>query len=171
MRLAGTEVMTLRDAAARFCTRELPPRLFALERPTPAQNLQQRVTQALQQRLDELHEIRQNALETKEVLEKLATLVDAPAEFNRLVGRVDQLRGRVQRHDRIYNLISQVSQGAELRRLHADRAIRDDRRETPQTARRRLARDRDYVTAFIDGCDFLLQMLPEAMQRARERLR
>jgi hypothetical protein len=170
MRLDGTEIMTLREATTRFCTRSVPPRLFALDQPPPAQNLRQRVTCALQQRLDELREIRQNALEMKALLEKLATLVDSPTQFNQLVAQVDQLRGRVQRNDRTFNLVSQVSQGAELRRLHADRAISDDRRETPQTACRRLTRDRDYVTAFIDGCDFLLQMLPEALQRVREQL-
>jgi hypothetical protein len=170
MRLQGTEVMTLREAAERFCTRKLPPDLFAAEPYQLSADLKPRMCRELERRLEEVREIRQIAVGTRDLLEQLGTLTDRPAEFNRLVARVDELRARMQRNDRTYNLVSQVSQLAELRRLHADRAIDDEARETPETARRRLRRDREYVTAFIEGCDFLLQMLPEAMGRACERL-
>jgi hypothetical protein len=124
---------------------------------------------AIQQRLAELDEMKQVATKTLELLGKLADLVEQPAEFNRLIARVDELRGCVQRNRRTYDLVSQVSQRAELRRLHADRAINDRKRETPERARRRLARDREYVTAFIDGCEYLLHMLPAAAQRLEAR--
>jgi hypothetical protein len=171
LRLAGTEVMTLREAADRFCTRPLPGDLIPPARVQSTTDGIDKALAALEERLEELGQMKSTALQTQELLARLATLVDRPAEFNRLVGQADELRARVQRNERTYNLVSQVSQRAELRRLRADRAIRDEHRETSETARRRLARDREYVAAFIDGCDYLLQMLPEALQRAREKLR
>ena len=170
MRLTGAEVMTLRDAAGRFCTRDLPPRLFALPPQPSPPDLPARVCAALEQRLVELREIRGIARATAEILEKLGHLFDRPAEFNRLVMRVDELRARMVQNDLTYSLVVQVSQLAELRRVHADRAIRDDECETVETARRRLRRDREYVAAFIDGCNYLEQMLPQALERVRERL-
>jgi len=171
MRLQGTEVMTLREAAERFCRRMLPGDLFAAEHAPPPPDLKERALAELDRRLEELREIREIAVETQQILERLSSLLDRPAEFNRLVARVDELRSRIQRNDRTYNLVSQVSQLAELRRLHADRSIRDEEMETPATARRRLQRDREYVAAFIEGCEYLLQMLPQASARLRERLR
>lgn len=169
-RLAGTAVMTLREAAERYCTRPLPPNLFAADVAPPPADLKEHVLGELDRRLEELREIHKIATETLDTLGRLAELVERPAEFNRLVTRVDELRARMQRNDRTYGLVSQVSQLAELRRVHADRAIRDERTETPATARRRLKRDREYVAAFIEGCDYMLRMLPEAAQRVRERL-
>jgi hypothetical protein len=168
--LEGTQVMTLREAAERVCTRPLPAGLFAGDAETPDADLKDRVCQALEQRREELAEMRRAAGETGELLAELARLVDRPAEFNRLVGRVDELRARVQHSQRTYDLVSQVSQRAELRRLHADRAISDERRETPESARRRLARDREYVAAFVEGCDFLLELLPQTLARVQERV-
>ena len=55
-------------------------------------------------------------------------------------------------------------------RVQADRAISDQREETSRMARRRLRRDREYVAALLEGCDFLRQMLPQALERLRERL-
>lgn len=168
-RLEGTEVLTLRAAAERFCTRPLPEGLFTAPAAAPA-GLKADAVRELEQRLAELAEVREIAVETGTLLRRLADLLDRPAEFNRLVARVDELRTRMQRLDRTYRLVSQVTQLGELRRVRADRTISDAGPETSATARRRLRRDGDYVAALIDGCDFLLQMLPEALQRLRERL-
>jgi len=169
MRLEGTEVMTLRAAARQFCTRPLPADLLASP-PTPSATAAlQAACAALEQRLAELREIRQTATETIALLDELTGLLDRRDAFNRRVLRMDELRTKMQRHGRTYNVVSQVAQKAELRRLHADRAIRDGVPETPTTARRRLRRDREYVTAFREGCDYLLDMLPQALERLRSR--
>ncbi len=170
MRLEGTEVMTLRAAAEQFCTRPLPAGLFALEPPPLSPTLRADVQRQLEKRLEELQEIRRIAADTIEVLERLVKLVERPDEFNRLVVKVDELHNRMRRNERTYNLVSQVAQHAELRRVQADRAINDERQETPASARRRLRRDQEYVAGFLDGCDFLLRMLPAGLKRVGEQL-
>jgi hypothetical protein len=169
MRLDGTEVLTLRAAAERFCTRPLPADLFRLDGEAAADDLRGRALAELDQRLVEVREVRAIAEETHELLAQLVELVDRPAEFNRLVARVDELRSGLRKNERTYNMVCQVSQRAELRRVQADRAIHDEEAETPAMARRRLRRDREFVVGFMDGCDFLLEMLPQARARVSER--
>jgi hypothetical protein len=166
MRLESTEVMTLRAAAEKFCTRELPADFFAESAAVQPRESAARAVAAIEQRLGEIREMRSIATETDGLLARLEGLLDRPREFNRLIVRVDELRARMRRNDRTYNLVSHVSQLAELRRLQAD-----DQVETPASARRRLKRDREYVSAFIEGCGYLEEMLPHAVQRIREQFR
>ncbi len=121
--------------------------------------------EALAQRLAEVRAIRDIGQQMSGVLQKLESLVDRPAEFNRLISRVDELRTRLGRYDHTYSLVIDVSQQAELRRLTADRDMRGVQRETSESARRRLRRDREFVESFLDGCAFLEKVLPEAIGR------
>jgi hypothetical protein len=162
--------MTLADAAQQFCTRPLPADLFALSGSPPSPAAKERACAALEKRLEEFQETRRIAEQTLTLLGELSQQVDRPAEFNRLVVRVDELRTRMQRNERTYRIVAQAAQLAELRRLQADRAISDEEDETSATARRRLKRDIEYVRDFIDGCEFWQQTLPQALHRLRERL-
>ncbi|MGD8452986.1 MAG: DUF115 domain-containing protein [Phycisphaerae bacterium] len=165
MRLAGTEVMTLREAAERYCTRPLPAELFAAGgEPAPVTPREQAAA-ALAERAAEVAKLKKIAVEMRGLLEKLVGLLDRPDEFNRVVVRVDDLRMEIQQYDRTYKMVVGVSQAAELRRYSADRRIGEKERETPETARRRLLRDREFVEAFIDGCTYLADLLPEALAR------
>ncbi len=58
-----------------------------------------------------------------------------------------------------------VSQLAELRRYTADRRIGEQERETPEVARLRLRRDQDFVSALIDGCEYLEGLWPQTLAR------
>jgi len=168
--LPGTEVMTLRDAAQRYCTRLLPPDLFADTLDLPAGRLKERASAALEQRIEELKYVQRIAREMSGLLERLEALVERPADFNRLIVRVDELRTLIHKYREMYRLVIDVSATAELRRYTADRRIGTPQSETGETARRRLRRDRDFVESFIDGCEFLQSLLPEALVRLRERM-
>lgn len=168
MRLAGTEVMSLREAAERFCTRRLPDNLLSDQiaaQPTPA-DLTAAATE-IEARVREIREARQVAAETIALLERLEGLVEQPSAFNRQMVRLDELRLRMRELDATYRLVVDVSQTAEIRRLTADRSLEDIDDETPQTARRRLRRDRQFVTEFVEGCEWLERVLPEAAARLR----
>jgi hypothetical protein len=169
MRLAGAEVMSLSVAGEKFCTRPLPAGLFA-DRPPAAGEWKTRAVGALEGRLAELGDVKEIAVEMRGLLGKLVGLVSQPKEFNRVVVRVDELRTLMQRHERTYKLVLNVSQLAELRRHTADRRLGEPEQETPDTARRRLTRDQEFVDAFIDGCEYLQGVLPDAVRRLQERL-
>lgn len=168
MRLSGTTVLTLEDAA-HHCTRRLPPDLFAGS--DSAANADEAVAAAaaqLRQRATEVGELLRISDQMLELLDRLADLADRPADFNRLLARVDDLRAQIARHDRTYKLVTDAAQLAELRRFRADRQLGDTDVETTESARRRLQRDRAFVADFRDACRFLEQMLPEAIARLEE---
>ncbi|MFO0840220.1 MAG: 6-hydroxymethylpterin diphosphokinase MptE-like protein [Phycisphaerae bacterium] len=167
LRLDGAGVMTLREAAERYCTRRLPPDIIALPQPFEAQSLAA-LRDALVSRLEEIRQTRDIAERVSELLARLEGLLDRPQEFNRLVGRVDELRLQMQRFEHVYRLVVEVSQLAELRRYQADRRMGDPQHETVETARRRLRRDREFVADFLDGCEFLEDTLPEALRRLED---
>jgi hypothetical protein len=168
--LAGAEVMPLRAAAERYCTRPLPSALRADTADPQAGELQARACAALEQRLEELRHVRKTAREMMGLLEKLESLVEKPSEFNRVIVRVDALRTLIHKYEPMYRLVLDVSALAELRRYAADREIGTPETETRETARRRLRRDREFVESFIEGCEFLERVLPEALARLREQV-
>src|SRR5262249_39610474 len=122
---------------------------------------------ALDLRQAELRELHELANEMRVLLDRLVELIDRPTDFNRVVSRVDEVRLRISRLDRTYHLLSAVSQFGELRRYNADRALGDHEIETRASAAKRLKRDREFVREFIDGCEFLLEMLPQTTVRLR----
>lgn len=166
--LTGTEVLPLAEAAKRFCTRPLPEDLFVVAPPQPVSR--DAVCRQLQARAQELARTRQIAQEISGLLERLSGLIERPEEFNRVLVRVDELRTLLLNYEEAYQLVLDVSQVAELRRYSADRRIGTVAEETAETARRRLARDREFVREFLDGCDFLERLLPQVIERVRERL-
>ncbi len=163
-RLRGVEVTPFADFVVDECSKPLPADLFALPGAVETRTRADART-ALETRIEEVRQMRAIVTESLELLEWLDTALANPREFNKLVPKIHKLRDRMQTNRRTYSLVSSVSQSAELKRFQADRGIRDDEAETPETARRRLRRDREYVAAFGEGCDYLLRMLPEAIAR------
>lgn len=169
MRLDGCEIVTLRDAAARHCVKTLPATLFEPVPLGPSRSsARQAAIRALDACAEELRAVREIAREMSELLRRLAELLDAPDKFNRVVGRVDELRLAMQRHERIYRIVVEVSQQAELRRVSADRQFDDEEDESVESARRRLRRDREFVDAFIEGCRWWEALLPQVTARLLE---
>ncbi len=168
MRLTGTEVLSLPEAVERFCTRPLPARLFDV--PDPPAVSCEAVCRQLAERAEELARTREIAREVAGLLEQLSGLTDRPGEFNRVLARVDELRTLLLNYEEVYQLVIEVVQMAELRRYSADRRLGTVVQETAETARRRLARDREFVRDFLEGCEFLERLLPQVIERVRERL-
>jgi len=166
--LEGAEVMPLREVAARFCTRPLPEERLAQADASPHVFDADAVRRRLETRYTDLSQVRRIAGQMRDLLPRLEELVHRPREFNRLVARVDELRTAMHRHDDLYRLVVDVSTAAELQRYQADRQLGTVQRETPESARRRLRRDREFVQAFCDGCDYLLKIMDEALARLRE---
>ncbi len=171
LRLDHTTPMTLADAAAAFCRTPLPADLLTVPNPPLSADRRAAAARALRTRIAELDALHEIASEMRDLLARLADLLDRPDAFNRALVRVDELRTLIRKYDAMYRLVVDVSSSAELRRHSADRQLGTVQRETSATARQRLKRDREFVAEFVAGCAFLREVLPEALRRLEERSR
>ncbi|MBN1341237.1 MAG: motility associated factor glycosyltransferase family protein [Phycisphaerae bacterium] len=163
----GAESMTLAEAAARFCTRPIPRQLdaYRAEAPVFEAGRLPPARARLAARREELIKFRELCQKTIDLLRKLTDLADKPGEFNRVVAQVDEVRSRVQQHQTVYEMVSGVSQMAELRRFTADRKIKADDPSGLDRARRQLTRDVDFIEHMLEGCDALDKILSGAIER------
>ncbi len=166
--LEGMELMSLDEAAEQFCTQPLEPAWLGGSDDSAASFA--RAIDELEKRRAEVRRVREIAAETLRLLSGLDSLIERPAEFNRRVSQIEGLRAELDRYPHIYSLVIEVSTTAELRRHSADRKIsRDAEGNSVEGARRRLIRDREFVASFLEGCEYLESVLPEVVERVRER--
>lgn len=168
--IRGATAMTLREALDRFCSKPIPSERLAYRQTTVWRD-PSRLPDAereLTARLAELDEVEQTCAELLKVLRELEGLVNEPAKFNRRLARVDELRLRVRRATRPYEIVNSATQFAELRRYTADRRLDVDAAEGPEKARRQLARDIEFITGVSEGATEVRAMLAAALQRVRE---
>lgn len=163
--LPGADFLPFSTAVEKYCSRALPPELFPPAEPADSRTTAQAAFE-LEARLTEVQALHAISREMRAQLERLRDAVEDPPRFNRLLLRIDDLRTRIRQFDRTYGLIVEAAQLGELRRHSADRRMGVEQRETPATARRRLQRDCEFVDAFIEGCEFMEAMLPEAIAHA-----
>lgn len=167
--LAGAQVRPLAQIASEHCTRALPGDLVGDPETCASDDIRQ-ATASIDARIREIRELRRISEQMLTLLDELSRLTGRPSEFNRRIAKVDDLRAQVARCDRAFRIVTEASQLAELRRFSADRRMGGDapEQDTPQTALRRLRRDAEFVTSIRDGCDFLLDVLPQALLRLQE---
>jgi len=171
-RIRGTEAITLDEAETRFCRRAIDPARFAYRGTTrwrdPARLAPTR--RELRQRLEELDEVARVCDELLALLKELEGLTDDPARFNRRLVRVDELRTRVYRESRPYEIVNSATQLIEFRRYSADRRIALTPGTGAQRARRQIARDVEFITGVRDGARDVKSMLTESLERIQREL-
>lgn len=172
VRKAGTRVMTLREVAQQYCLRDIPTERFAYldelrwDEPSqlePARN-------ELARRLEEANEVADICERMATLLRELQALLDRPDQFNRRIAEVDRLRLRMRRQERLYEMISAVSQHAELQKFSADRRIGLVEGDDIERARRQLERDIRFVEAFAEGTDAVREILRTSIERFDARI-
>lgn len=99
------------------------------------------------------------------LLKEMTALLDRPAVFNRKIAEVDDLRIKIRRQDRVYQMVSAMVQHAELVRFSADRRLNLADIEGSIRARRQLDRDIRFVEAVIEGTEALKDILIESHRR------
>jgi hypothetical protein len=181
VRKKGAAVMPLREALEHYARRDVPGPLRHRESEPRAHatwtdpHRLPRAAAELRARLGELAEFRELCRETSDLLSEMTGLLDRPAEFDRRIIRVDELRCLVEQRGRIFRMVSDVSQQAEIQKISADRRLAFDRSraergggamEDVERARRQLERDARFVEALLEGCDVLEKILSEALRRA-----
>lgn len=166
----GTTVMTLAEAARQFCPERLPESCFAYRRQAAWWNdsrLKPAVRE-LNRRVEDVTYFRDRSKECVDVLKEMMQLTDKPAEFNRKLARVDDLRAQIGRHEATYQLVNQMAPLAELRRYSADRKMDSGSARGEEKARRQLFRDIEFVSSMIEAADIALEILREAIERTEK---
>ncbi|MFQ5591682.1 MAG: 6-hydroxymethylpterin diphosphokinase MptE-like protein, partial [Phycisphaerae bacterium] len=166
-RMRGTEAMTLRDAADRFCSRSIDPQRFAYRKAvtwrSPAK-LKATMHQ-LKERIKEFDEVVEVCGELLDLLEELKGLTGDPDRFNKRLIRVDELRTKVHQEGRGYQIVNAATQLADFRRFRADRRIGAEQLEDVERAKRQIDRDVEFVTGVRDGALEVKPMLIAAVER------
>jgi hypothetical protein len=167
VRKAGAMIMKLSEVADRYCTRPIPQeKLDYLRKLNWDDRSRLPLGRAeVESRLKDIDEMRDTCDRMVSVLKELTGLLDRPNEFNRRIAEVDALRVRVRQQMRAYELISAVSQHAELQRFSADRRLAMGDLDDVSRARRQLERDIRYVEAIIEGAGATREILTNCLVR------
>lgn len=169
-RIRGMRVMPLGAAVEQAAARVIASSKFSYRRAATRQDPSRLAAAAeqLRRRCAELDDVVRIADELLVLLAELEGLIHDPERFNRRLVRVDELRARVYRDTRAYQIVNAATQVAELRRFSADRHINAGQLTGPELARRQLARDREFVSAVRDGAVQVRAMLDDALVRFGE---
>lgn len=170
VRKSGTKLMSLSEVARQFCLKDIPPDLLAYRQRTrwydPA-NLE-KAREELVKRLEEVDQMTEDCRKMVDLLKEMAALLDDPPAFNSRIPAVDALRLRIHGHDRAYQMISTVSQQAELQRFSADRRLKLAEKEGAELAKGQLARDQRFVEGIIEGAGALKDIVTAGIKRFDE---
>ncbi len=162
----GTQVMDFDTVAARFCTEEISREIFnAKEMVRYDGGQKSSAREQVEKRIGEINEFHEITTETLKILGEMTELVDRQGELNRRMVRLDELRTMVRRREKIYKLVSQVSQAAQLMRYRADRTLDAEGIEGKAKQRRQLQRDIQYVGELEKGCSRLIELLEKCLER------
>ena len=164
--------MSLKEAAQKYCKEPIDKGLFAYrdeikikrDKLKPAQ-------EAVLRRIKDLEEFAAIGEETLGIVREMIDLVDDQAELNRRMVRLDELRTRVKHRMDTHRLASFVGQSAELHRFRQDRTIGVEHHEGKELQRHQLRRDIGYVAEVNKGCERMIGMLRECVDRIEEALR
>ncbi len=169
-RIRGAANLSLREAAKRFCQNRMDANRFSY-RDTTNWRQGSRLAAArreLERRIAELDEAQRVCEELLTMFKELEGLTHDPDRFNRRLTRVDELRGKVARESRAYQIINAATQLAEFRRFSADRRIVAADLDHAERAKRQLARDSEFITAVRDGAVAVAPILRDALRRIVE---
>lgn len=168
--IRGTTCMPLAQAIERFCRREIDPSRFAYRNATNWRDPSRlsATREELQRRVEEIGGVITMCGELLEVFGELDALTHDAARFNKKLARVDELRTRIERDARSYQIVNAATQLAELRRFSADRHITAKKTDETDRAKRQLKRDREFITGVRDGAEEVQPMLCDALRRIRD---
>lgn len=171
-RKVGAEVMALREAAERYCTRPLPKDAFEYRGiPWHRADLLTRAREELASRRREVDDFQRLCEETKSLLTTMQGLLDDPTRFNACVVRVDELRTLVRNHERVFQMVRDVAQFGELQKLAADRKLAALESGSDRTrATQQLERDLHFIENLLDGATTLASILDESIGRFDEEI-
>ncbi len=171
-RIRGTQTATLREVGERFCSMAIGSERFSYKKMVQWRDPSRwpQTAEELRRRFDELAEVVRVCDELLTLLAELDTMVDDPDRFNHRLIRIDELRAKVYRESRAYQIVNSATQFIEFRRFSADRRIGLATGKGPERARKQIARDIEFITGVRDGAIEVKEILGESLARVKERM-
>lgn len=160
----GAVSMTLAETLARHCGTPL----VRLPRVVVERSKSERLAAAAHsvgRRRDEAREIAAISGETLALLREISEKPTDVSFVNSRIALIDALRNRIHVLGHTYDLITQLTQSAELDRYRADRALGRQTDDAPARQRRQLARDIANVTAIRAAAGSFVELMVDAADR------
>ena len=161
------KTMPLAEAVELYCREPIEPERFGYREKRQWYNPDklEKARQCVQKRLEETEEFLAIGKETVRIVTEMLELIEDQSALNQRMVRLDELRSMVRQRSEIYRVICYVSQMAEMFRLRQDNLIKLDRSEGKVRQRQQLQRDIHYVSEINKGCERLITMLKECVER------
>jgi len=161
------QTMTLAQAARQYCVKLIEPDRFTYRDRLNRFNSDKLLAARGQvlQRIKDVGELKGIGDETLAIVKEMLELVDDQEALNRRMIRLDELRTKVKQRGQTHQMVSFVSQNAEMFRFRQDRTIDLDNVQGKERQRRQLKRDIGYVSEINQGCERLIEMLKECVAR------
>ncbi len=169
-RIRGTTVMPLAQAAERYCREPIDPQRFAYRATTNWRDPSRLAATGheIEARLEALDGVVAMCDELLAVLKELKGLTHDGARFNQRLVLVDELRTKIQRDSRSFQIVNAATQLIEFRRYSADRRIKAEEVDEVERAKRQIKRDREFISGVREGALEVSPILVEALRRVRK---
>ena len=167
-----TEIMPLKEAAEKFCTKNIDPVLFEYRKkitnynPEAAQN----ALEQLQRRKDEVQELYDISEKTVGLVNEMLENIEDQTLVNSKMRQLDELRTMVKHRENTYCIVKNVSQNAEYFRFKADRILDVEGKTGIDRQRSQLQRDVGYVSEIKKGCKTTIDILDDSIERIQSAL-
>jgi hypothetical protein len=164
----ATEPMPLAEAAERFCSQPMPAEAFAYRQQVKWRDGSRLAEgrRRIVERMEQLDKCVQMYRQTARDLEELDTLLARNvAEFNRGIAKADRARILAHKDKTIMQMVSELAQLAEYRRLTADRLLEGEDLPESERAHRQLQRDLTYNQGLIEAGGKLREIFEAALLR------
>ncbi len=164
----GAEAMPLARAAERFCRQPLPAEALAYRDQVVWRDTSRLLEgrKRIAERIEQLDKVVKMYRQTGRDLEELGQLLDRNiSEFNRAIAKADRARILAHKDKTIMQMVSEMAQLAEYRRLTADRLLEGQDISEVERARKQLQRDKAYNEGLIEAAAALRAIFQGALER------
>jgi len=164
-----TTVMTLADALAGYATRPLPAAPTSPPESADTAGLPGRdvIANALLLRLDQTAEVEEFYRKTLKILEKIDRLWPDQEKMAPLLKEIDSIRQEVKSYAEVNDLVKEIAQATELKKVQHDRQILSERLDGLDKQKAQLERDLEYIRGLIDAVGELRKLFTNALERFR----
>ncbi|MCC7145772.1 MAG: motility associated factor glycosyltransferase family protein [Phycisphaeraceae bacterium] len=166
---AHTTRLTFKEALAQFATQDITPLPLAKPQLDPAKL--KLAAGVLEERIDQVHRLRQLSKKTLPILAGIHAHMTNPAKMRKLMADLNRQRGQVDGELSVaFGLVNELNTLGAFRRARADYAIAHAADDPQARQKLQLERDRANVDLLVAACDETHKIFSSALTKIRSRL-